>query len=141
MTVFLFWLISFLTDATGGFVIMYLISCNGHFYEMLRGMHAEGNYVIDFCATVAIIPATITAFYAAANYQLTLSWAVVRWMSPVDVVSGRISHFFLTFIFSGAGWAMILFFCMLYFFPDARFEWIVPFLKGISESLYNHLLT
>ena len=141
MAVFLFWIINFLTEATGAFVLMYLISCNGHFYDMLRGMHTEGNFVIDFCATAAIIPATLTAIYAAVNYELTLSWAVLRWMSPVDVFSGRISHFFLTFIFSGAGWAMILFFSMLYFFPDAHFEWIVPFLKGISENLYNHLLT
>jgi len=141
MKVFLFWLISSLTNITGGLVIIYLISSNGHFYEMLREMHSKGIYVIDFCTTAAIVPATITAVYAAANYELTLSWSVFRKLSPVDVFSGRISHFFLTFIFSGAGWAVILFFCMLYFFPGARFEWVVPILKGISEKLYNILLT
>ena len=141
MTVFICWLISFFSDVVGALVIMYLLTCNAHFYEMLREMHAEGNYVIDFCATAAVVPAFLTATYAAINYVTTLSWAAIRWMSPLDVFSGRIFHFILTFIFSGAGWAMVLFFCMLKFFPNARCEWIVPFLKGISESMYNYLLT
>jgi len=141
MKVFLFWLISLLTDITGGFVWMGLISCNGQFHDLLREMHVEGNYTIDFCATLAIIPAILTAFYAASNYTLTLSWAIARRMSPVDVFSGRVSHFFLTLIFSGAGWALILFVGIQYIFPNARFEWIVPILKGISGNLYNYLFT
>ena len=120
---------------------MGLISCNGQFHDLLREMHAEGNYTIDFCATAAIIPSILTAFYSASNYTLTLSWAIARRMSPVDVFSVRVSHFFLTLIFSGAGWALILFVGIRFFFPNARFEWIVPILKGISGNLYNYLFT
>lgn len=141
MNVFICWLITILTDWVGIFVFYYLIFCNDHYREVLSKLHAAGNYSIEFCAVAAIIPAFFTAIYAAFNYELILSWAVIRWMSPLNVFSGRISHFFKTFVMSGAAWAMILFFAVLYFFPNAHFEWIVPFLKGISENLYNHLLT
>lgn len=141
MAVFICWLISIFSDFVGIMVIMCLISCNGQFYEMQRELHAEGNYVIDFSATLAVIPALLTATYAAINYVSTLSWAAIRRMSPLDIFSGRIFHFCMTFITSGAGWAMVLFFSLSYFFPNAHFKWIVPILKGISENLYNYLLT
>ena len=141
MKVFVCWLISVFSDVFGSLVIMVLLSNNGQFYEMLREMHANGNFVIDFCASAAAIPAILMAIYAAINYELTLSWAVIRWMSALNVFSGRISHFTITLFFSGAAWAMLLFLTIQFFFPDARFKWIVPFLKGISENLYNTLLT
>ena len=138
MKILITWLISLLTDILGPLVIIAMLFGNN---DSLRQMHAEGNYVIDFCATAAVVPAILTAIYAAANYELTLSWAVLRWMSPLNVFSGRISHFFLTLILAGASWAMILIIGISYLFPNARFAWIVPFLKGISEDMYNYLFT
>ena len=141
MRVFIYLLITKLPEVIGGFVLIGLFSTFSKLHGMIIASHSNGYYIIDFCTTAAVIPATLTAIYAACNYELTLSWSVLRKMSPADVFSGRVSHFFLTLIFSGAGWAFILFICMAYYFPNARFEWIVLILKGISENLYNYLYT
>ena len=141
MRVFIYLLITKLSEIIGGFVLIGLLPSLSDFHRILLEDHSKGNYIIDFCTSAAVIPATLTAIFAAANYELTLSWSVLRRMSPVDVFSGRFTHSVITFIFSGAGWALILYICMGYFFPNARFEWIVPILKGISENLYNYFYT
>ena len=141
MRVFFFLLITKLSEIIGGCVLIGLLPSLRKYHELLLDDHAKGIYIIDFCTSVAVIPAALTAIFAAVNYELTLSWSVIRKMSPVDVFSGRVTHSLLTFIFSGAGWALILYLCMAYFFPKARFEWIVPILKGISENMYNYFYT
>ena len=141
MRVFICWLITILTDWVGLFVFYYLIFCNDHYHEVLGKSHAVGNYSIEFSAVAAIVPAFICAIYAAINYELILSWAVIRWMSPLNVFSGRISHFFKTFVMSGAAWAGILSVFLRERLPNSLNEWVVPFIKGISESLYTLLFT
>lgn len=140
MRVFICWLITILSDWVGLVAFYYLIFCNESYHKHLNDLHAVANYQIEFSAVAAIVPAFFTALYAAINYELILSWAVIRWMSPLNVFTGRISHFIKTFIMSGAAWAGIIS-VILERYPNARFEWIVPFIKGISEHLYNSLFT
>ena len=47
-------------------------------------------------ALMAIIPAIVTAVYATLNYDLVLSWAVIRWMSPLNIVTNQFFYFFKT---------------------------------------------
>lgn len=140
MKVLVCWLISIFTDIVGAFVLIGLLG-GYDIHSNLHELHADGNYTLEFSALTAIILSILTAFYAAINYELTLSWAVIRWTSPLNVFSGRISHFFLTLVFSYAAWTATLFISISYIFPQARFKWIVPFIKGMSESLYNYLFT
>ena len=142
MKVFICWLISIFTDIVGSLVFIFLLG--GGYQIIQRSMHelhVDGYYTFEFSATVAVVLSILTAFYAAINYELTLSWAVLRWTSPLNVFSGRISHFFLTLFFSYVAWTATLFISISYIFPQARFKWIVPFIKGISENLYNYIFT
>ena len=137
MKVFKFWLITNLTDWIGAFVLIFLIFNNEAYHSILNKLHASNSYLIEFSAVAAIVPAIWIAIYAASNYELLLSSGVLRWTSPLNLFTGRMSFFLKTMTFSGATWFAIIgiFFQML--MPNVHFEWIVPILKGISETLYN----
>ena len=94
--------------------------------------------VVVFGSIVAIIPAFITAIYAAMNYELMLSRGMIRWMSPLNIVTNRFYYFFKVLFLSGAAWSVIISYCAHKFFPNENFDWLVPFLKNVVERI-SHL--
>lgn len=83
----------------------------------------------------AIIPAVITAVYAAINYELMLSWAVIRWMSPLNIVTNRIFYFFKVLVLSGALWALIISYSAHKLFPNESFDWALVLFRKFIESI------
>ena len=138
MKVFICWLISILTDWVGMTVIALLLFAP-NVVVLLKDLHTNGYYAIGFSAIVAIVPAFVTAIYAAINYEIILSWGVIRWMSPLNILTGRMSHFFKTLFMSGAAWAIIIFLLLCWLFPNAHFEWFFTSLKGLFGNLILEL--
>ena len=125
MRVFICWLIS-VTDWIGGLAIYFMIG-------VVPVLWGSGVFFLG--AMAAIIPAFITATYAAINYELVLSWAVVRWMSPLNIVSNRFYYFIKTLVLSGASWALLISYLAHKLFPNETFEWTVPFARNMIESV------
>lgn len=128
MRLFICWLIS-VTDWIGGLAIYIM-------FGVVPVMWGAG--VFFWGAMVAIIPAFITAIYAAINYELVLSWAVVRWMSPLNIVSNRVYYFIKTLVLSGAAWALLISYVSHKLFPNEDFEWTIPYVRNLIESVLRY---
>lgn len=140
MKLFYIWVISVLTDWVGFFVLFLLLFDYADFLKLIRGLHEENNYTMEFSAIIAFIPAFLSALYAAKNYRLILSWVMIRRMSPLNIFTGQISHFIKTFIMSGAACTAILFFLITVLFPNMHFEWVMPLINNCYELFCKYIL-
>ena len=90
MKIFLCWLIN-VCDWVGVLSMAYMLVAiaphqptNSTFVNQL--IPTDPHFAL-FGAMLAIIPAIVTAVYATLNYNLILSWAVIRRMSPLNIIS------------------------------------------------------
>ena len=90
-----------------------------------------------FGAMLAIIPAIVTAVYATLNYNLILSWAVIRRMSPLNIISNQFYFFFKTLILMGAVWAALLTCLTFKLFPNLNLDWTLPFVRKIVDGIFH----
>ncbi len=132
MKVFICWLIS-VADTIGLLSFIYMLSALGTKPEDDLGAYAayipnDFHYAVAG-GVAAIIPAIATAIYGTLNYELTLSWAVIRWMSPLNIFKNRVVYFFKSLILSGAVWAALFTFCLFKCFPNTNFEWVLETVK------------
>ena len=123
MRVFICWLIN-VSDWIGEISLWMMLAMSANYFE-------KGDYSPLFGAVAAIIPAFVTAIYAAINYELVLSWAIIRWTSPLNLFTNRIFYFLKTLILSGAAWAALIAYLARRWFPNESFEWVIPFVKSI----------
>ena len=139
MKVFVCWLIN-VCDWVGELSIVYLlaaISGKPTSYAFLNNYLPLDYRFVIAGALMAIVPAIVTAIYATMNYNLVLSWAVVRWMSPLNIVTNQFFYFFKTLFLSGAAWAAFLT-CLVYkWFPNANLEWALPLMRKIGNYIYH----
>lgn len=139
MKVFVCWLIN-VCDWVGELSIIYLLAAISEEptnYAFLNNYLPQDNRFVIAGAFMAIIPAIVTAIYATLNFNLVLSWAVIRWMSPLNIVTNQLFYFFKTLFLSGAAWAAILTFFMYKWFPNADLDWTLPLLKNIADYFYK----
>lgn len=138
MKIFLCWLIN-VCDWVGELSIAYMLvaivphqATNSTFLNQL--IPTDSHFAL-FGAMLAIIPAIITAVYATKNYDLVLSWAVIRWMSPLNIVSNQFYYFFKTLILMGAAWAALLTWLTFKLFPNLNLDWTGSFVREIVEGV------
>lgn len=134
MRIFICWLIN-LCDWVGELSIFYMLvsitphqATNSHFMDQI--LPTDPLFAVAG-AVMAIIPAIVTAIYATLNYKLVLSWAVIRWMSPLNIVTNQFFYFFKTLFLSGAAWAALLTYLIFKWFPNANLDWIPRLIKSI----------
>ena len=133
MRVFICWLIN-VCDWVGELSIVYLIlaiSEHDTTSDLINQYVPLDPHFAIAGGVMAIIPAIVTAIYATLNYELVLSWAVIRWMSPLNIVTNQIFYFFKTLFLSGAAWAAILTILTFKLFPNANMDWALNILKNI----------
>ena len=133
MRVFICWLIN-ICDWVGELSIVYLIlaiSEHDTTSDLINQYVPPDPHFAIAGGVMAIIPAIVTAIYATLNYELVLSWAVIRWMSPLNIVTNQIFYFFKTLFLSGAAWAAILTILTFKLFPNANMDWALNILKNI----------
>lgn len=128
MRVFICWLIN-VSDWLGELSFGFLIAA----------IPKWGAGVILFGAIAAIIPSIITTVYATMNYDLVLSWAIIRWMSPLNIVTNQLFYFIKTLILSGAAWAFVFTYVAHKLFPNNSFEWAISLVRNVVDSIYNIL--
>lgn len=140
MRVFICWLIN-VCDWVGELSIAYMFvaivphqATNSTFLNQI--IPTDPHFAI-LGAMLAIIPAIVTAVYATMNYDLILSWAVIRWMSPLNIVSNQFYYFFKTLILIGAAWAALLTYLTFKLFPNLNLDWTGPFVRKIVEGIYH----
>lgn len=139
MKVFVCWLIN-VCDWVGELSIIYLLSAISEkptYFAFLNNNIPQDNRFVIAGALMAIIPAIVTAIYATLNYNLVLSWAVVRWMSPLNIITNQFFYFFKTLFLSGAAWAAFITYNMYKWFPNANLDWALPLLRKIADYFYN----
>lgn len=142
MRIFLCWLIN-VCDWVGELSIFYMfIAIQGNSFEfneqyafLYKYFPVDGHFAI-LGGILAIIPALVTAIYAAINYDLVLSWAVIRWMSPLNIFTSIVFYFFKTLFLMGAVWAALFTYLTFKFFPNADLSWTTSFLKSIWNILF-----
>ena len=133
MRVFICWLIN-VCDWVGELSIVYLIlaiSKHETTSDFINQYVPSDPHFAIAGGVMAIIPAIVTAIYATLNYELVLSWAVIRWMSPLNIVTNKIFYFFKTLFLSGAAWAALLTILSFKLFPNANMDWALNLLKII----------
>ena len=133
MRVFICWLIN-VCDWVGELSIVYLIlaiSKHETTSDFINQYVPSDPHFAIAGGVMAIIPAIVTAIYATLNYELVLSWAVIRWMSPLNIVTSKIFYFFKTLFLSGAAWAALLTILSFKLFPNANMDWALNLLKII----------
>lgn len=136
MRVFICWLISML-DWVGELSLYYIfLSFVGSKeikpeYAYIAEIVPDDIHFLLAGSIIAIIPAIITAVYGTINYDLVLSWAVVRWMSPLNVFSNQVFYFFKTLFLSGAAYAALFTYILFRYFPDTDLKWSAQILKAI----------
>lgn len=143
MRVFICWLIN-VCDWVGELSIVYMV------IAVSENTQTNNTFLNDLIPTdihfaiagalMAIIPAFVTAVYATLNYDLLLSWAVIRWMSPLNIVTNQFFYFFKTLFLSGAAWAAILTILTFKLFPNANLEWIGPIVRNVVNSIYHFFI-
>lgn len=140
MRVFICWLIS-MSDWVGELSLFYVFLVFGGAdgikpeYAFIAEMIPPDIHFLIAGSVMAIIPAIITAIYGTINYDLVLSWAIVRWMSPLNIFTNQVFYFFKTLFLSGAAWAALFTYLTYKFFPNANLEWFTNFAK----TLFNYL--
>ena len=134
MRVFICWLIS-LCDWIGELSFIYVFialtphqATNNSFWDQV--LPADPHFAL-VGGLMAIIPAIVTAVYATKNYDLVLSWAVIRWLSPLNIVTNQFFFFFKTLILSGAAWAALFTYFTFRWFPNANFDWTTRLIKSV----------
>lgn len=133
MRVFICWLIN-AADWVGELSIIYMViafSTKPTNISWLNQYIPTDPYFSIAGALIAIIPAIITAIYATINYDLVLSWAVIRWMSPLNIVTNQFFYFFKTLFLSGAAWAAFITCLLFRLFPNENFKWSLNIMKSI----------
>ena len=140
MRVFICWLIS-LSDWVGELSLYYVFlvfsgsnSIKPEYAFIAEMIPPNIHFLVAGCV-MAVIPAIITAIYGTINYDLVLSWAVVRWMSPLNIVTNQVFYFFKTLFLSGAAWAALFTYFTFKYFPNANLEWFTNMVK----SLFNFI--
>ena len=139
MRVFICWLIN-VCDWVGEISIYYMIlalSEEAAQSNSFLSQYFPTNFHFAVAgAVLAIIPAIITAVYATLNYDLVLSWAIIRWMSPLNIVTNQFFYFFKTLILSGAAWAAFLTYLTFRLFPNANLEGFTNAFRGVINFLF-----
>lgn len=133
MRIFICWLIT-LSDLLGIPSGLYILYALGRHTAEDLGVYAAyiptDFHVVVAGSVAAIIPAIATAMFGSINYNLLLSWAIIRWMSPLNIFTNKIYYFFKTLFLTGAVWAALITFFLYKCFPNTSFEWVLNMIKG-----------
>ena len=126
---FICWLIS-MSDWVGELSLYYVLLVLGGAGAdnlkpdaFLAGMMPPDIRFLVVGSVMAIIPAIVTAIYGTINYDLVLSWSIVRLMSPLNIFTNQVFYFFKTLFLSGAAWAALFTYLSFKYFPNTNLEW------------------
>lgn len=139
MKIFICWLIN-VCDWVGELSIVYMViafSTKPTNCSWLNQYIPTDSHFAIAGGIMAVIPAIITAIYAALNYELVLSWAVIRWMSPLNIVTNQFFYFFKTLFLSGASWAALLTYLTFKLNPNANLEWFMNLFRNVINFLFT----